>query len=110
VRELIGAGRDPLPTVIAWVTDESLTFDQRLAAFNAVRDVMYPRLSAAVVQQNHTVTRVDSAELLGRLSERIGKLAAPSVIDGASVEQPNNADRHYLSEGEAPKQPDEAAA
>jgi hypothetical protein len=89
VREIIGTERDPLPTVIAWVSDERLTFDQRLAAFNAVRDVMYPRLSAAVVQQHHTVSRPDEAHLQQVLSERIARLAPPPpAIDSEALSSP----------------------
>ena len=43
--------------------------------------------TCGVAAEVHVVVRADSAELLGRLSDRIAKLTGPATIDGDPVEQ-----------------------
>src|SRR3954468_21061522 len=83
MRSLVAAERDPLNVVINFVLDESLDVPTRLTAAQTCLPYIYPRLSQATVDSKHTVTHVDGAALLERISERIEKLGAstPRMIE-----------------------------
>ena len=42
---------------------------------------MYPRLSAAQVTANHTVTNISGGELMDRLADKIARMHAPATIE-----------------------------
>jgi hypothetical protein len=54
---------------------------------------LHPKLSATSVSANHTITKVDTSELLDRLANRIERLSAPTEIEAepAVVEVPETA-------------------
>src|SRR5690242_14333633 len=79
--QIIASDRDPMNFLLDVVSDESLDIQTRLTAAVAATPYLHPRLSATQVQANHTVTRIDNAQLLDRISQRIEKLAAPAAIE-----------------------------
>lgn len=76
---------DPLQIVLGIAADINNPLDLRLGACALAIPVMYPKLSAAVVQQNHTVTRVEPGELLDRIATRITN-QAPVIIEADPAE------------------------
>ena len=78
---IVGAETDPLTVVANMVLDPSLDIGTRLSAANTCLPYLYPRLSASQVDARMTVTKVDSAELLHRLTERIERVAQPTIIN-----------------------------
>jgi hypothetical protein len=60
----------------------------RLSAANACLPFLYPRLSATQVNANHTITKVDSNDLLRRLDERLARLAGPPPPLNATPDGP----------------------
>lgn len=84
---IVNAGDDPLTVVAGWVLDTSLDPNFRLSAANACLPFLYPKLSASHVDTKMTVTKIDTADLLHRLDERLSRLAQPATIE-ATVEAP----------------------
>ena len=77
---IIDSDRDPLMFLVDTVFDESIDYSTRLAAAAIAVPYLHPRLSATQVQSNHVVTRVDSADLVQRLSDRIARLGGPEAV------------------------------
>jgi hypothetical protein len=85
--EIVGTNRDPLLFMIDKVFDDSLDPQLRYNYAKEAAKYLHPTLSASQVNAQHVVIRADSAELLGRLSDRIAKLTGPATIDGDPLEQ-----------------------
>jgi hypothetical protein len=78
---IVTSDADPLSVVANWVVDQSLDPEFRLSAASVCLPYLYPRLSASQVDAKLTVQKVDSADLLRRLDERIAKLGHPATIE-----------------------------
>jgi hypothetical protein len=89
---VVGSPQDPLSIVIGFACNESLDVQTRLGACSIALPFLYPKLSATQVDARHTVTKVDSADLLMRLDERLAKLAAPVTIEAVIPEPPATLD------------------
>jgi hypothetical protein len=83
---VVGSERDPLSIVLSFACNESLDVQTRLGACSIALPFLYPRLSATQVDARHTVQKIDSADLLQRLDERLAKLAAPVTIEASATE------------------------
>ena len=87
---IVGSDKDPLAVVIAMACDETVDRGTRLGACSIALPYLYPKLSASVVQQNHTVTHVNANDLLDRIAERITRQNGPVTIEaeptGSGVE------------------------
>jgi hypothetical protein len=81
MRAIVASDRDPLSEVVGWVLNEKLDIQLRLSAAHICLPYLYPRLNATTVDSRHTIVKVDSGEVLDRLSARIQRLAAPPAID-----------------------------
>lgn len=77
--EIVGSERDPLQIVIEVACNNALDVQTRLGACSIALPYLYPRLSSTQVAASHTVTRIDSSDLLSRIEERLAKLAPPPV-------------------------------
>jgi hypothetical protein len=96
---IVGSDRDPLAIVIQVACDDALDVQTRLGAASIALPYLYPRLSATQVSANHTVTKIDGAEVLARLEERLARVAGLTVEATAIAEAE-----------EAPTEPEEVAA
>lgn len=85
---LVGSDRDPLLFLVDQVFDTSLNIATRVGCAAIAARYLHPTLSATTVSAQHTVIRADSAELLGRLTDRIAKLTGPATIEIDQAEQP----------------------
>jgi hypothetical protein len=85
---IIGGETDPLTVVSNMVLDPSLDVGTRLSAAAVCLPYLYPRLSASQIDARVTTTKVDSADLLRRLDERLTRLAPPNTIDARVEELP----------------------
>jgi hypothetical protein len=83
IRRAVEGGDNPIEILLRIARDESVLVDTRVVAAAHAAPYMFPRLSSAVVHQNTTITKIDAAQLIDRLAERIGRLAppAPPIID-----------------------------
>ena len=84
---IVGSSRDPLEVAIDIASDTTLDPQLRLGAASIAIPFLYPKLSSTTVAANHTVTRVDTAEVLQRIEERISRasaLPAPLLGDEAA--------------------------
>jgi hypothetical protein len=83
IRRIIEGDVNPVQILLGIASDEGNSVDIRVAAAAHACPYCFPRLSSAVVNANHVVTKVDARELIDRLAERIGRLAppAPPIID-----------------------------
>jgi hypothetical protein len=80
LQEALGGENDPLAIALSIAADVKQPVEIRLGACGLAIPVMYPRLSAATVQANHTVTNIINAgDLMDRLADRIAKLTAPAT-------------------------------
>jgi hypothetical protein len=68
--------------------DETVDLGLRVSCAAIATKYLHPALSATSVSAQHTVIRADSAELLGRLADRIAKLTGPATIE---ADQPSEA-------------------
>jgi hypothetical protein len=92
VRRALAGSDNPLEILLSIAADEAVPVDTRIVAAVGAAPYMFPKLSAAVVQQHHTVTKIDGPELLARLSDRIAKLsvsAPPAAIEAEGVDAPD---------------------
>ena len=83
--EIVGSNRNPLMFMLDRVWDDSM---DPLLRYNYAKEVvkyLHPTLSASSVNAQHVVIRADSAELLGRLSDRIAKLTGPATIEADPI-------------------------
>jgi hypothetical protein len=74
----VESDRNPIEILLEIASDESHPVDSRIAAANYAAPYLFPRLSAAVIDARHTVERIDSTDLIARLSDRIARLAPPA--------------------------------
>lgn len=77
MQTILDGADDPLSVVAAMVVNPDLDIPTRLSAASVCLPFLYPKLSASQIDARHTVTRVDSADLLRRLDERIARLTPP---------------------------------
>ena len=89
---LVGSSRDPLLFLIDRTFDEGLDMQTRVGCAAIAARYLHPTLSATTVSAQHTVIRADSAELLGRLTDRIAKLTGPATIEHDQTDQHTEAD------------------
>jgi hypothetical protein len=73
MHSIVNGDQDPLSVVAAWVVDTSLDINTRLSAAATCLPFLYPKLSASQVDSRITVTKVDTADLIRRLDERIAR-------------------------------------
>ena len=82
----LGQGRalegneNPVEILLSIAADESNSLDTRVVAAAHSAPYMFPRLSSAVVTANVNVAKVDPAELIERLAERLTLTAARLVF------------------------------
>jgi hypothetical protein len=89
MRQIVASDHDPLSEVVSWIFDDSLDIQTRLGAASVALPFLYPRLSATTVDARHSVVKIDSNELLGRIADRIARLASPaSATIEATVTDP----------------------
>jgi hypothetical protein len=90
---IAASDRDPLNFLIDTVWDESIDRNTRLSAAAIVLPFLHPKLSSTTVSASHTVTKIDAAQLLDRIADRIARLAQPAAIDAeaAPAEVPGTA-------------------
>ena len=84
---IVGAETDPLTVVSNMVLDTTLDVGTRLSAAAVALPYLYPRLSASQVDARITSVKIDSADLLKRLDERIAKIGQAPTLD-ATAEPP----------------------
>lgn len=89
--EIVGTDRDPLMFLIDKTFDELEDMAIRVGCASIAVRYLHPTLSATSVAATHTVIRADSAELLGRLADRIARLTGPATIEEHEAEQPAEA-------------------
>ena len=77
VERILDGADDPLTAVAAMIVDQSLGIQTRLSAASIALPYLYPRLSSTQIDARHTVTKIDSTDLLRRLDERIARLTPP---------------------------------
>jgi hypothetical protein len=77
MQKIVEADRNPLTVLADWVLDDTMDVQVRLSAASICLPYLFPRLSQTTVDARHTVERVDSADLVQRISDRIAKLAPP---------------------------------
>lgn len=68
---VVGSERDPLAIVIGFACNESLDVQTQLGACPIALPFLYPKLTATQVDARHTVTKLDSSDLLQRIDERL---------------------------------------
>lgn len=78
--DIVGSDRDPLTVVVGWVLDETLDLQLRMSAAHVCLPYLYPKLSQTTVDSRHTVLKVESADLVQRLSDRIARLAPAEAV------------------------------
>lgn len=78
MRQIVASDHDPLSEVVSWIFDDRLDIQIRLGAASVALPFLYPRLSATTVDARHSVVKIDSNELLGRIADRIARLASPA--------------------------------
>ncbi len=83
VHRVLESDRNPIKILLEIASDESHPVDSRIAAANYAAPYLFPRLSAAVIDARHTVERIDSTDLIARLSDRIARLAPPELCGGS---------------------------
>jgi hypothetical protein len=76
VKRVVDRDTDPLVIALSIAADTKNPLELRLGACAMTIPVMYPRLSATTVQANHTVTKIDPAELLDRINGMLGRQGA----------------------------------
>lgn len=81
MQAIVGSDRDPLAVVIDIACDPEVDRATRLGAAAIALPYLYPRLSATTVQSTSITAKVDAQELVERLSQKFGRLAAPTVAD-----------------------------
>ena len=80
MRSIVGGDQDPLVFVCELAADPHQDPQLRLSAASIALPYLYPRLSSTTVAATHTTVKVDSAELVERLSQKFARLA-PQTID-----------------------------
>lgn len=78
--EIVGTDRDPLLIAIKIAEDEAQPTPLRLEAALGCCRYLHPTLSAAQVDHRHLHAKVDAAQLVERLNERLARLANPPEI------------------------------
>src|SRR4051812_26700571 len=81
MQTIIDSADDPLSVVAAMVVDPGLDITTRLSAAHICLPFLYPKLSSSQIDARHTVTKVDSTDLLRRLDERIARLQPAAIAD-----------------------------
>ena len=76
--EFLDTGRDPLQVLLDIAFSEELDVGLRIQAAGIALPFMRPRLPQMVVNSTSVTTKVDGAELLRTLQERIARLAPPT--------------------------------
>lgn len=105
---IVGSDKDPLMFLIDRVFDDAVDLQTRIGCATTAAKYLHPTLSATSVNAQHVVIRADSAELLGRLTDRIEKLTGPPVtIDAEQAEEPDGSAN--LPSNQPADQPPEAA-
>jgi hypothetical protein len=87
---IVGSERDPLAIMIDFAADPELDVPTRMGAASIAIPYLYPRLSATQVSANHTVTRLNGADVLARLEERLARTAGITV-EAAVIEHAEDA-------------------
>ncbi len=83
MRAIVGSEQDPLEFVCSLAADPNQDVQLRLSAASIALPFLYPKLSASTVAATHTVTKIDHAEIVARLSAQIARLAeSPATIEG----------------------------
>ena len=83
MQSIVGSQRDPLAVVVEMACDPTLDRQTRLGAAAIALPYLYPRLSATTVQATHLTAKVDPAQLIDRLAERISRInPVGAVIEG----------------------------
>lgn len=89
---IVASDRDPLNFLIDTVWDEGIDRQTRLGAAAIVLPFLHPKLSATTVSATHLTARIDPAELLDRIADRISRLA-PREIEAPEPEAPDDDDQ-----------------
>lgn len=85
---ILEGGKDPLEVLMQIAADETQETSFRIQAAIGAAPYVYPKLSTQLVATVQTSGQIDAGALLDRLSDRLGRLAAPqpALIEGAAVE------------------------
>lgn len=84
--EIVGTSRDPLLIAIEIAEDKQQPTPLRLEAALGACRYLHPVLSAAQVDHRHVSAKIDSAQLVERLNERLTRLASAPVIEAEAAE------------------------
>ena len=79
MQSIVGSERDPLAVVVEMACDANLDRQTRLGAAAIALPYLYPRLSATTVQATHLTAKVDPAQLIERLADRISRIGAATM-------------------------------
>ena len=89
MRQIIESEQDPLSVVVGFVLDENLDVSTRMNAASVCLPYLYPKLSASTVDSRQTIVNVDASEVMGRLAERLDRLARPVEVAPTIEAYPN---------------------
>jgi hypothetical protein len=81
VREVLTTAQDPLAVLVEIAGDAENDVQVRVQAATAACPFIFPRLSAAVVANAPAPNQHDTATLVDRILGKIGRMAAPEVIE-----------------------------
>jgi hypothetical protein len=85
MHSIVAKDDNPLTIIVAMVLNPELDVQVRLGAASICLPYLFPRLSASTVDARVVQVRVDSAEVLARLSAQIERLALPAAPEPAQA-------------------------